>query len=170
MKAAFIEDIQKIVYKEDYPKPIPGPNEALVKVHYCGICGSDITNWRYKMYNYSLIMGHEIVGKVVEIGKNISEVKVGDQVICVNVSLDVSKGQLKAMGVFQDGGFAEYVKVPKISLFPIPKNVSIRDATMIETFALVMRAFKLSKIGTNENILIIGGGNVGLTIINRKES
>ncbi len=165
MKAAVIEDIQKIVYKKDYPKPIPGPDEALVKVHYCGICGSDITNFKYKMYNYPLIMGHEIVGEVVEIGENISEVKIGDQVICVNVSLDVSKGQLKAMGVFQDGGFAEYVKVPKISLFPIPKNVSIRDTVMIETFALVMRTFKLSKIGNNENILIIGGGNIGLAIL-----
>lgn len=117
------------------------------------------------MYNVPLVMGHEIVGEVVEIGKNVSEEKVGDKVICVNVSLDVSQGQLKAMGVFQDGGFAEYVKVPKISLFPIPKNISIRDAAMIETFALIMRAFKLSKIEKNENILIIGGGNVGLTIL-----
>ena len=165
MKAAVIEDIQKIVYKEDYPKPILGSDDALVKVHYCGICGSDITNFKYKMYNYPLIMGHEIAGEVVEIGEKISEVKVGDKIACINVSLDISQGQLKAMGVFQDGGFAEYIKVPKISLFPIPENVSIRDAAMIETFALVMRAFKLSKIGKNENILIIGGGNVGLTIL-----
>jgi len=110
-------------------------------------------------------MGHEITGEVAEIGENISEVKVGDRVLCVNVSLDVSQGQLRGMGMFQDGGFAEYVKVPKISLFPLPENVSTKDAAMIETFALIMRAFKLSRIANNENILIIGGGNVGLVTL-----
>ncbi|MFX1592485.1 MAG: zinc-binding dehydrogenase [Promethearchaeota archaeon] len=144
---------------------MPGPDEALVKVHYCGICGSDITNFKYKMYNFPLIMGHEITGTVEEIGENISNVNVGDRVICVNVSLDVSQGQLKGMGMFQNGGFAEYVIVPKIFLFPIPENVSIRDAVMVETFALMMRAFKLSRIEKNENIIIIGGGNVGLSAL-----
>jgi (R,R)-butanediol dehydrogenase/meso-butanediol dehydrogenase/diacetyl reductase len=112
-----------------------------------------------------LIGGHEITGEVVEIGENITEAKVGDRVLCVNVSLDVSQGQLKGMGMFQDGGFAEYVKVPKISLFPLPENVSTKDGVMIETFALLTRAFKLSNIRKNENILIIGGGNVGLVTL-----
>ncbi len=165
MKAAVIEDIKNIVLKEDYPKPTPGPNEAIVKVHYCGICGSDITNFMYKMYNFPLIMGHEITGVVEEIGKNITNAKVGDRVICVNVSLDVSQGDLKGLGMFQDGGFAEYVKVPNISLFPIPENISIKDAVMVETFALAMRAFKLSKIQENEKVLIIGGGNLGLAFL-----
>ncbi len=112
-----------------------------------------------------LIGGHEITGEVVEIGENITEVKVGDKVLCVNVSLDVSQGKLIGMGMFQDGGFAEFVKVPKISLFPLPENVSTKDGVMIETFALITRAFKLSNIEKNENILIIGGGNVGLVAL-----
>ena len=165
MKAAVIEDIQRIVYKEDYPKPSPGPDEALVKVHYCGICGSDITNFKYKMYNFPLVMGHEITGIVEELGENIKKVKIGDRVICLNVSLDLNEGELKGMGMFQDGGFAEYVIVPKISLFPIPENVSTKDAVLVETFALPMRAFKLTRIQDNENIFIIGGGNVGLAFL-----
>jgi threonine dehydrogenase-like Zn-dependent dehydrogenase len=84
-----------------------------VKSHYCGICGSDITNFKYKMYQVPLIMGHEISGDVVEIGENISKAKIGDKVACINVSTDVSGGQLRGLGIFQDGGFAEYVKVPK---------------------------------------------------------
>lgn len=117
------------------------------------------------MYNFPLIMGHEITGIVEKIGDNISHVNVGDRVICVNVSLDVNQGQLRGMGMFQDGGFAEYVIVPKISLFPIPENVSIKDAVMVETFALMMRAFKLSKIQKGQKLLIIGGGNVGLAAL-----
>jgi (R,R)-butanediol dehydrogenase/meso-butanediol dehydrogenase/diacetyl reductase len=110
-------------------------------------------------------MGHEITGVVEEIGENISKVKVGDRVTCLNVSFDVSQGELKGMGMFQNGGFAEYVIVPKLSLFPIPENISMKDAVMIETFALMMRAFKLSKIEERERILIMGGGNVGLTAL-----
>ena len=57
-------------------------------------------------------MGHEIAGEVVEVGENVTEAKIGNKVVCFNVLLDVSEGQLGAMGLFQDGGFAEYVKVP----------------------------------------------------------
>ena len=110
-------------------------------------------------------MGHEIAGEVVEVGQNVTEAKVGDRVICFNVSLDLSEGNLVGMGMFQDGGFQEYVKVSKRSLFHVPENVSIKEAVMIETFALVLRAFKLSRIENDENILIIGGGNVGLCIL-----
>ncbi len=165
MKAAVIEDINKIIYKKNYPKPIPGPDEALVKVHYCGICGSDITNFKYKLYKMPLIGGHEITGEIKEIGENVFEASVGDKVLCVNVSLDFTQDELSGLGIFQDGGFAEYVKVPKNSIFPLPKNISTKDAALIETFALIMRAFKLSRIEKNENILIIGGGNVGLATL-----
>lgn len=157
--------MKRIVYREDYPKPEIGPDDTLVKCHYCGICGSDITNFKYKMYQVPLIMGHELAGEVVEIGANISKAKIGDRVACINVSTDVSGGQLRGLGIFQDGGFAEYVKVPKKLLFHIPKNVSIRDAVMIESFANATRAMKLSKIEENQNIVIMGGGNIGLTFL-----
>jgi len=112
-----------------------------------------------------LIMGHEITGEVVELGENVSEVKVGDRVCCINVSFSVEEGEVKALGTFQDGGFAEYVKVPKKFIFPLPENVPMKDAVMVESFALAMRALKLSKIESNQNIIIFGGGNVGLTIL-----
>jgi len=165
VKAAVLEDIKKIVYREDYPTPVPGPDDALVKVNYCGICGSDITHFLYKTYQIPIVMGHEIVGEVVELGENVSEVKIGDKFICLNVSFDVSEGRLEGLGMFQDGGFAEFVKVPKRSLFHIPENVPVRDTVMIETFALVMRAFKLSRIENNKNIIIFGGGSVGLATL-----
>ena len=146
MKAAVFEDVKKIVYREDYPKPEVGPDDAIVKVHYCGICGSDITNFKYKMYQVHLVMGHEISGEVIEIGENVSEVKIGDKVGCFTVLLDLSEGKLKGLGTFQDGGFAEYVKVPKDWVFKIPPNISMKEAVLIETFSLAIRAFKLSRM------------------------
>jgi L-iditol 2-dehydrogenase len=153
------------VYREDYPKPDIGPDEVLVKVHYCGICGSDITNFKYKMYQVPLVMGHEISGEVAEMGGNVSNLKIGENVVCFTVSLDISEGTLKGLGTFQDGGFAEYVKVPKEWVFTIPHTIDLKEAVLIETFALAHRAFKLSGIESQEKILIFGGGSVGLSIL-----
>ena len=110
-------------------------------------------------------MGHEIAGVIAEIGENISELKLNDIVVCFTVAFDVSGGKLTGLGTFQDGGFAEYVKVPKEWVFKIPKNISIKESVLLETFALAMRALKLSRIENTENILIIGGGNVGLCFL-----
>ena len=136
----------------------------MVKVHYCGICGTDISHFKYKIYQNPIILGHEIVGKIVELGENVSEVKIGDKVCCMNVAIEFI-GEVKGLGIVQDGGFAEFIKVPRTSIFQIPDSVPIRDAVMMETFALAMRAFKLSRIENNENIIIFGGGNVGLTFL-----
>jgi 2-desacetyl-2-hydroxyethyl bacteriochlorophyllide A dehydrogenase len=165
MKAAVFEDIKKIVYKEDYPRPTAGINEVLVKVDYCGICGSDITNFKLKLYQVPLIMGHEFTGEVFELGEEVNDVQVGDKVCGINVALDIDQGQLDGMGIFKDGGFAEFVTVPRKYLFRIPKSVSTKEAVLIESFANACRAVKLSNITENQNIIIIGAGNIGLCFL-----
>ena len=165
MKAAVFIDVKKIDYREDYPKPSPGEEDVIVKTHYCGICGSDITNFKFKMYQAPIIMGHEFSGEVVEIGSNITDIKMGDKVCGINVALDIAQGQLDGMGIFKDGGFAEFVRVPRKYLFQIPKSVSTKEAVMIESFANVCRAVKLSNISENQNIIIIGAGNIGLCFL-----
>ncbi len=153
--------------KNDYPKPIITNDEVLVKVHYCGICGSDITNFKYKMYQVPLVMGHEFSGEVIKTGDNITDIKIGDMVCGINVSIDIREGgTLDGLGIFKDGGFAEYVKVPQKYLFKIPETISTKEAALIESFANATRAEKLSKIGENQNILIIGAGNIGLCFLN----
>ena len=165
MKAAVFIDVKKIDYREDYPKPSPGEDNVIVKTHYCGICGSDITNYKFKMYQVPLIMGHEFTGEVVEIGSNITDIHLGDKVCGINVALDIDQGQLDGMGIFKDGGFAEFVKVPRKYLFKIPESVSTKEAVMIESFANACRAVKLSKITEDQNIIIIGAGNIGLCFL-----
>ncbi|MFW9948545.1 MAG: zinc-binding dehydrogenase [Candidatus Thorarchaeota archaeon] len=165
MKAAVFMDVKKIIYREDYPKPSPGPDDVIVKTHYCGICGSDITNFKLKMYQVPLIMGHEFTGEVVEIGSNITDIKLRDEVCGINVALDIDQGQLDGLGIFKDGGFAEFVKLPRKYLFRIPESVSTKEAVMIESFANACRAVKLSNITENQNIMIIGAGNIGLCFL-----
>ena len=161
------EDVKKIVYSEDYPKPIVDADSAIVKVHYCGICGSDISNFKYKMYQVPLVMGHEFSGEIVEFGENINDFEIGDKVCGINVALDLGGGgQLDGLGIFRDGGFAEYVKVPQKYLFKIPESISTKEGALIESFANATRAEKLSNIGENQNILIIGAGNIGLCFLN----
>jgi len=119
------------------------------------------------MYQAPLIMGHEFSGEIVELGGNINDFKIGDKVCGINVALDLAGGgQLDGLGIFRDGGFAEYVQVPKKYLFKIPDNVSTKEAALIESFANATRGEKLSNIGDNQNIMIIGGGNIGLCFMN----
>jgi len=92
-------------------------------------------------------------------------VRVGDKVIAMNVLLDVSGRRLEGMGIFDNGGFAEYVRVKHRNLFLTPKNVSIKGATMIESFANITRAIRISKMRESERVLVIGGGNIGLTFL-----
>ena len=162
MKAAVFKDIKQIEYTENYPKPTIGPDDALVKVSYCGICGSDLTNFKNKLYQVPLIMGHELAGEIIELGENLSNFKVGDKVLGINVKLDVMNQDLRGLGIFSDGGFAEFVKVSKDFLFHAPKSISLKDATLVESIAVAIRALKISEIGEKERIAIIGGGNIGL--------
>jgi 2-desacetyl-2-hydroxyethyl bacteriochlorophyllide A dehydrogenase len=165
MKAAVFEEKECIEYREDYPKPEIGPNDALVKTAYCGICGSDIHNFKNQMYQTPLIMGHELSGEIVELGSEVQEFSEGDKVVGINVKLDISQGNLGGLGIFQNGGFAEFVKVPEEYLFHIPNGVSLKEAVMIESFANITRAMKLSQVGENERIMIIGAGNIGMCFL-----
>ena len=100
-------------------------------------------------------MGHEFSGEVIKLGENVKSISLGEKVCGINVSLDLSEGKLAGMGIFQDGGFAELVKVPKQYLFKIPDTISTKEAVMVESFANAVRGTRLSKIGKNENIFYV---------------
>jgi len=110
-------------------------------------------------------MGHEISGEIAKVGQDVKDFKEGQRVLAFNISLDVTKGHSTSMGIFENGGFAEYVKINKNGVFPLPDSIPSKEATLIETFAVETRALKKSAIEENKKIIIIGGGNIGLCFL-----
>lgn len=159
----------------DVPKPKIGPGEILVKVRASGICGSDVMEW-YRKPKAPLVLGHEIVAEVVEIGAGADRVKVGDRVfVSHHVPCGVCRyclaghetvcDTLRATN-YDPGGFAEFVRVPAINVkhgvFPLPKSISDDEGVFIEPLACVIRGQRLAGFRPGATILIIGSGVAGL--------
>ncbi|MHA1684411.1 MAG: zinc-dependent alcohol dehydrogenase [Promethearchaeota archaeon] len=163
MKACVFEGKKTISYYEDWPDPVPGPNQVLIKVHYCAICGSDVSNYKHVIYQVPLIMGHEASGEIVAVGEGVKDFKIGDRVVPINVDLDTNKGE--GIGIFMDGAFAELCAVYQKDVFTVPESIAMIDAVLIESFANAVRGINLSRIAAGERIMIIGGGSIGLSFL-----
>ena len=183
MKAAVFVKKQSIVYEEEYKDPRLRKDGIIIKVECCAICGSDLDAYKYETIPPPVVLGHEFSGFISEIGEKVEGWKIGDRVIvrphircnkcyyCKNglSNLCVNSG---GIGMTQDGGFAEYVKVPlkNHDVFKIPNNIGFDYAALIETYAITHHALKLSQIGKNDIMVIIGAGAIGLfTLLRAKQ-
>lgn len=167
---------------DEIDKPVIGEGEFLVKVKKSGICGSDILEYyrKAKMEKLgvdSLILGHEIAGEIVEKSETIKQFRIGDRVF---VSHHVpcfechycKQGHHTACNLlhntnFDPGGFAEYVRIPKINIekkgvYVLDKNVSYEEAVFIEPLGCVCRAQRLANIKKGLTVLVQGCGTSGL--------
>jgi len=160
---------------EEMSKPEIGPGEILVKVIASGICGSDVMEW-YRIKRAPLVLGHEIAGDIVEIGKKVRRYKVGQRVF---VSHHVSCGEctycrsghestcdtLRKTN-FYPGGFAEYIRVPEINVdkgvYVLPDEISYDDGAFIEPLACVVRGFKTVRFRSSSTVAVFGSGIAGL--------
>ncbi len=160
---------------EEVPKPEIGPNEILVKVMASGICGSDVMEW-YRVKSAPRILGHEIAGKVVQVGADVKKFKINDRVFvshhvpcdecdhCLLGNHTVCE-QLRSTN-FDPGGFSEYVRVPEINLkngvFMLPDNMSYPVGTFIEPLGCVVRGQRRAEMREGLTVLVIGSGISGL--------
>jgi len=160
---------------QQMPKPEIGPGEILVKVISSGICGSDVMEW-YRIKRAPLVLGHEIAGDVVEVGKEVKTYKVGQRVF---VSHHVSCGEciycrkghestcdrLRTTN-FHPGGFAEFIRVPEVNVksgvYVLPKELTYDDGAFIEPLACVVRGFRLGGFRKGQTVLVLGSGIAGL--------
>jgi len=177
MKAAVIEEKNSIHLKE-VEMPVLKDGEALIKVKYCGICGSDIhvLKGEHATAKFPVIPGHEFVGELVDIkGSGSERYEIGDYVVaqpffsCGNCE-PCAKGEdnvcadLHFMGAHTNGGFAEYVKVLTRKMYKIPKDMDLKLAALTEPVAVAVHDVRRSGLQVGETALIIGGGPIGMLI------
>lgn len=172
MKVAYWYNNQDIRLAE-IPKPQPGPQEILVEVISCGICGSDLVEW-YRLPRAPLVQGHEIGARINQTGSQVKNFQPGDRVFiapkvpCLQCFY-CQNGHYPQCTKITDrlpGGFAEYVLVPEIivknGVYLLPDSVSYDQSTFIEPLACVVRAQKLARVGKEDTVLVIGCGMSGL--------
>ncbi len=162
----------------DIPVPEIGVGEALIKVKYAGICGSDIAIYSGKNSRAKIpvVPGHEIVGEIAAIhDSHNSGYKEGERVaviptltcgvceLCLNGRRHLCKS-LKFVGIQTNGGFAEYVKVPVSGLIKIPERLEYEKAILVEPLAVAIHAVRLAKVDVYDFAAVIGAGPIGILV------
>ncbi len=174
MKAAVLHRPYDLTV-EDVPRPKAQPGLVVVNIKATAICGTDVGIYTGKIFTPKLpvIQGHESTGEVVEVGRDVSDLHVGDRVVlnslifcrhCAycyagKVNLCPNGG---LMGREVDGTFAEYVAVPDYNCIKIPDSISYEDGTSLIALATVFRSHEKIRITPGETVAVIGQGAAGL--------
>jgi len=182
MKALVLKEYNNLVY-EDMPQPKIGPDDVLIQVKACGICGSDVhgidgsTGRRLP----PIVMGHEAAGIIAELGENVKGWKKGERVtfdstVSCGTCLFCRRGQInlcdnrRVLGVSCEdyrchGAFAEYIAVPQQILYRLPEGLSFEQATLVEPLSVAVHAVGRTPISLNDTAVVVGSGMVGLLVI-----
>lgn len=177
MKAIYITEPGKVEIR-DIPKPERKPGEALLKVLYGGICGSDLGSYRgtFAYFSYPRIPGHEFAAEIVEIDANDRGLKPGMVVTCnpyfncghcyscqrgiVNACMDN-----QTMGCQRDGAFCEYITMPVERIYD-GKGLSPKVLAAIEPFCISYHGVQRAGVNPGDKVLVIGGGTIGVLAAN----
>jgi L-iditol 2-dehydrogenase len=174
-----------IVRVEEVPVPELGDGEVLIKVAACGICGTDIKKIFHAYVEPPQILGHELAGTVVAVGRGVAQWKLGDRVMsfhhipcgkcfyCQKRLFSQCK-QYKTTGLTggftpNGGGFGEYVKampwVAERGMIALPNDVTFEEATFIEPINTIVKAVQKARVAADETVLVVGCGPIGLQLL-----
>lgn len=174
MKAAVLFGKEDIRFEDNWNEPEVKPGHVKIQVKACGICGSDIPRvLGDAAHGFPIILGHEFSGVVAEKGDGVEGVEIGDHVVGVplipcNGCSDCEAGNYSLcknysfIGSRRDGGFAEYVVVPKDNFIVIDKSISFEEAAMFEPCTVAIHAIKHVGYKPGAKVAFLGSGTVGL--------
>ncbi|WP_070000356.1 zinc-binding alcohol dehydrogenase family protein [Cellulosilyticum sp. I15G10I2] len=178
MKAVLIPEPHKIMVMEVEMEKLQSEKDVLIRVKAGGICGSDMHGYHgtSPFINYPVIPGHEFAGEVVEVGKEVKDIVVGDH---ISVDPVISCGEcyacktgrynvcssLMVRGVHVNGGFKEYVSIPASACHKIDKHIPWEVACLVEPFTIASQSLARGGITREDIIYIAGAGAIGLTIL-----
>jgi len=161
----------------DAPEPSCGENQVRVEIAFCGICGTDIHVLHDTFHNFPpVILGHEFAGTVVEIGRNVSGVRIGERIAGLGASA-VACGQCqyclggnfifcahrRGMGHGVNGALTRYVILRPDQLYRVPEHLSMEEAAMSEPFAAAIQAVtEVTNTRIGDVVLVSGPGPIGL--------
>jgi L-iditol 2-dehydrogenase len=182
MKALVLKEYKKFAY-EDVPPPAPAPDEVLIAVKACGICGSDVhgMDGSTGRRRPPIIMGHEAAGVIADVGSSAKGWSVGDRVTmdstiycgrceyCRRGEINLCD-QRRVLGVScedyrQHGAFAEFVAAPPHILYRLPDSVTFEQAALVEPFAIALHAIRRAPVALNDSVVVIGAGMIGLALV-----
>jgi threonine dehydrogenase-like Zn-dependent dehydrogenase len=158
---------------------IENEDQILIEVKACGICGTDLKILEGgHPANDNIILGHEFVGIVKEVGASVEDLKVNDKVVidpnekcgyCINCRRGHSNlceymASGTTFGIFQHGGFAKYSVIPRSCIFKLPNNIDLTAAALIEPLSCAVHCHNLADVKESDNVVIMGAGPMGLII------
>ena len=168
---------------EERPMPKAGPGQMVVKIDYCGVCGTDIEAYKYEIVKPVIVLGHENVATVYEVGEGVTGFKPGDRVLCGPPSYCkegcsscrsgrpniCSFGFPRTNGIGgPDGGYAEYMLVQDVAhtmIIPVPEGVDPKDAVLFDVICVSLHALRRSNFRFGDTVAISGTGPIGLSAI-----
>lgn len=162
----------------ELPKPAPGAGEVLLKVHDCGICGSDLHAVQFGLgLKPDCVLGHEFCGEITEVGREVSGFDQGERVAVLPFAScgeceHCRRGQgyhcakMKSVGLGPlPGGYAEYVACSQASLLKIPERLTSRQGALVEPLSVGLHAVNRVRMKLGTPCLVMGAGPVGLAVL-----
>jgi L-iditol 2-dehydrogenase len=178
MRSAVLADVGRFEI-EERERPEPAPDEVLVRVRDVGICGSDVHYYEHgRIGDYvvedPIVLGHESAGEVVEVGKRVAGLEVGDRVTlepgvpcrrcahCKRGEYHLCESVTFMATPPHDGAFSEYVAWPADYAYELPETVSTRAGALCEPLSVGIHACRRGGVGTGDTVLVTGAGPIGL--------